>query len=54
MRQSHPGPRSDNTAVNFAACPAKTFLRPDGVTILGRNVPEHCQIVGEVARVLTW
>lgn len=33
-------------------CPAKTFLGRDGDTVLGRPVPEHCQIVGEVARAL--
>lgn len=37
----------------FDVCPAKTYQRPyDGVTILGRSVVEHCQIVGEVARAL--
>lgn len=37
---------------NFRQCPAKTFTRSDGVTVLGRTVLEHCQIVGEVARAL--
>ena len=37
---------------NFEQCPAKTYTRPDGVTVLGRSVPQHCQIVGEVARAL--
>lgn len=37
--------------VTFSDCPAKTFsehatIRP------GRSVPEHCQIVGEIAKVL--
>lgn len=32
-------------------CPAKTY-GTNGVTVPGRNVPEHCQIVGEVARSL--
>lgn len=36
----------------FGQCPAKTFTRSDGVTVLGRTVLEHCQIVGEVARAL--
>ena len=39
-------------AVPFYKCPAKTYLRPDGATVLGRSVVEHCQIVGEVARAL--
>lgn len=39
-------------AIAFRDCPAKTFLRPDGATQLGRTVSEHCQIVGEVAREL--
>lgn len=39
-------------AVEFAQCPAKTFHCGDGRIVLGRSVPEHCQIVGEVARAL--
>lgn len=45
--------RSDgpnNQVVGFLSCPAKTYLRPDGQTVLGRSTAEHCQIVGEVAR----
>lgn len=45
-------PAGDCSAVNFTRCPAKTFLRDDGIRVLGRVVPEHCQIVGEVARSL--
>lgn len=36
----------------FAQCPAKTYARPDGMTVPGRDVIQHCQIVGEVARAL--
>ncbi len=39
-------------AMPFEKCPAKTFLRSDGKTILGRSVLNHCNIVGEVARCL--
>lgn len=38
--------------IDLARYPAKTYLRPDGVTTLGRTVIDHCQIVGEVARSL--
>lgn len=38
--------------IPFQDCPAKTFERPDGITVQGRSVVEHCQIVGEVAREL--
>lgn len=39
--------------IDYKSCPAKTFQRQyDGTTVLGRSVPEHCQIVGEVARAL--
>lgn len=37
--------------VPFTRCPAKTF-NDAGVIRFGRSVPEHCQIVGEVAREL--
>ena len=37
----------------FTVCPAKTYVRPDdGKTVPGRDVAQHCQIVGEVARAL--
>lgn len=53
MRQRRQGgSSSDNPAITFRSCPAKTFLRADGVTVAGRSVVEHCQIVGEVARAL--
>lgn len=42
----------DIPTIGFMECPAKTFMRPDGQTVLGRSVVEHCQIVGEVAREL--
>jgi CRISPR-associated endonuclease/helicase Cas3 len=42
----------DKPAIPYISCPAKTFLRSDGITVPGRTVIEHCQIVGEVARSL--
>lgn len=40
-------------AIDYKSCPAKTFQRQyDDSTVLGRSVPEHCQIVGEVAKAL--
>lgn len=40
-------------SVPFAVCPAKTFVRQDdGEIVPGRDVAQHCQIVGEVARAL--
>ncbi|MCG5500571.1 CRISPR-associated helicase Cas3' [Ectothiorhodospira lacustris] len=41
-----------SAVVPFGKCPAKTYQRFDGVIFEGRSVPEHCQIVGEVARAL--
>lgn len=41
------------TAVPYEQCPAKTFLTDAGDVTFGRNVFNHCQIVGEVARVLS-
>ena len=38
--------------INFGACPAKTFLNERGVSVPGRTVFNHCQIVGEVAKEL--
>lgn len=46
------GSVASSAAISFQACPAKTFLRPDGQVAQGRTVVEHCQIVGEVAREL--
>ncbi|ELJ8515499.1 CRISPR-associated helicase Cas3' [Vibrio cholerae] len=40
------------SAIDFERCPAKTWQQVKGVVIPGRNVPEHCQIVGEIAKVL--
>jgi len=37
-------------AIPFASCPAKSYKTDDGSTIPGRDVFNHCQIVGEVAR----
>lgn len=55
LRRLPPNPAPKGTAflsaVSFKACPAKTFS-DDGNTYPGRSVPEHCQIVGEVAREL--
>ncbi len=42
----------EDKARYFEQCPAKTFQRPDGEIVPGRNVAEHCRIVGEVAREL--
>ena len=47
-RRSKPEP--ENRAIDFASCPAKTFINPAGETVLGRNVFNHCEIVGHVAR----
>lgn len=38
--------------IHYTQCPAKTFLRSDGLVVPGRTVVEHCRIVGEVARAL--
>lgn len=40
------------SAIPFNNCPAKTWQPPDGSKQLGRNVFNHCQIVGETARKL--
>ncbi|MGC1329032.1 CRISPR-associated helicase Cas3' [Pseudomonas sp.] len=47
----HSGTRAID-ALPFANCPAKTYVRPDGLVVPGRSVAEHCQIVGEVAHAL--
>lgn len=39
-------------ADGYLGCPAKTFDADDGNKQLGRNVFNHCQIVGEVAKEL--
>jgi CRISPR-associated endonuclease/helicase Cas3 len=44
--------RIDNEAIPFNACPAKTYVGKDGITVPGRSVAEHCAIVGEVAKAL--
>ncbi len=38
--------------LKFDEYPAKTYLKEDGTTVIGRTVVDHCQIVGEVARQL--
>ncbi|WP_213793727.1 CRISPR-associated helicase Cas3' [Klebsiella aerogenes] len=40
------------TAIGFEKCPAKTRRLSNGSVAVGRSVLEHCQIVGEIARVL--
>lgn len=44
--------KKEISAIDFEQCPAKTWQQAKGKTIPGRNVPEHCQIVGEIAKVL--
>lgn len=44
-------PEAAAVVIPFEQCPAKTFAAENSV-IPGRSVPEHCQIVGEVARAL--
>ena len=39
-------------AVAYENCPAKTFCDSDGKLGFGRDVFTHCQIVGEIAKVL--
>ena len=52
-RANTPGSGSTTAdCVPFHLCPAKTFLCEDGRRVPGRSVPEHCRIVGEVAREL--
>ena len=38
--------------VPYTVCPAKTYQADDGLTVPGRSVVNHCQIVGEVAQKL--
>lgn len=52
LRSSSAGKLFAGAVMPFQQCPAKTFLCEDGSKKLGRSVPEHCQIVGEVARAL--
>lgn len=52
-RRKSPTPEQRiSSAINFAQCPAKTYQRNDGTTVPGRNVLEHCHIVGAVAQRL--
>ncbi|MFI3247030.1 MAG: CRISPR-associated helicase Cas3' [Ferrimonas sp.] len=39
-------------AIDFNLCPAKTWQQPNGQVALGHSVYNHCQIVGEIARIL--
>lgn len=39
-------------SISYTACPAKTFTDDNGQVHLGRNVFNHCQIVGHIARKL--
>ncbi|MGM0988507.1 MAG: CRISPR-associated helicase Cas3' [Pseudomonadota bacterium] len=41
-------------AMPYEECPAKTFLTDTGDVTFGRSVFNHCQIVGEVARSLSY
>ncbi|MEQ6918009.1 HD domain-containing protein [Halomonas aquatica] len=52
-RRSKKANSSPVTAIPHERCPAKTFVTDAGDVTFGRNVFNHCQIVGEVARVLT-
>lgn len=52
LRQRQSGNSDNFPCIPFASCPAKTYQRDDGCVNPGRSVPEHCQIVGEVARAL--
>ena len=38
--------------VDWKACLAKTWVTPEGQTLPGRTVLEHCQIVGRIAEAL--
>lgn len=51
-RDNSKGKNKLPAVVSFSLYPAKTYLRWDGQTVLGRSVIEHCRIVGEVAREL--
>lgn len=42
----------ESHVIPFRDCPAKTYESQPGQRCLGRNVFEHCQIVGEIARAL--
>ncbi len=53
MLRRHQSQKLDDfSCIPFVTCPAKTYRCDDGHTRLGRSVPDHCQIVGEVARAL--
>lgn len=51
FRPPHDARNNAATVKPFAQCPAKSYDTLSGVT-LGRNVANHCKIVGEVAREL--
>lgn len=44
--------QSSNNTIDFLNCPAKTYTDNSGKIRLGRNVLEHCLIVGHVADAL--
>lgn len=52
MFRKQSGSSASRPALAFEHCPAKTRITPSGEIELGRSVPMHCQIVGEVARAL--
>ncbi len=52
QRSGSPGSIPPLPAVDFRSCPAKTLQLEDGRSVFGQTVPEHCQIVGEVAHAL--
>lgn len=54
MRRQRPSTKALSIpAVSFMECPAKTVMLGERDVGLGRNVYNHCQIVGEVAKALS-
>lgn len=53
MRRKKENCELTTAALNYLSCPAKTFFNQQNASIqIGRNVFNHCQIVGETARKL--
>ena len=52
MRGRRAVPKAVVQALSYERCPAKTWQSKSGETRLGRSVPEHCEIVGNVAKQL--
>lgn len=52
LGRSRPKRQSENNAIPYRSCLAKTCEGVEGVKIPGRKVLDHCTIVGEVARAL--